>query len=90
MITGRPDLLKRFIATGRTGWYLRVLQPGSVPTTGPIRVVEQTSHGVTVLHAHRAIVPGALAPAELERLVSVEALAASWREIVSEQLDRSG
>ncbi len=90
MITGRPDLLKRFIATGRTGWYLRVLQAGSVPTTGSIRVVEQSPHGVTVLHAHRATVPGALASAELDRLASVEALAASWRDMVREQLNGRG
>lgn len=90
MITGRPDLLKRFIATGRTGWYLRVLQPGDVPTAGSIRIVERSPDGVTVLQAHQAIVPGALDPDELQRLVSVEALAASWRDMVSEQLDRSG
>jgi MOSC domain-containing protein YiiM len=54
MVTGRPDLLKRLVESGRTGWYLRVLRPGRVPVTGPIRVVERHPAGVTVLHVHRA------------------------------------
>jgi MOSC domain-containing protein YiiM len=35
-VTGRPDLLRRLVRTGRTGWYLRVLQAGPVPVSGPI------------------------------------------------------
>jgi MOSC domain-containing protein YiiM len=90
MITGRPDLLKRLIANGRTGWYLRVLQPGNVPILGPIRVVEQALDPISVLHAHQAIVPGALGRSELQHLASIETLASSWRDMINEQLDRVG
>ena len=53
MNTGRPDILKQMVASGRTGWYLRVLRPGRVPVAGPIRVVEHHPAGVTVLDVHR-------------------------------------
>ena len=78
-ITGRPDIGKRLVRAGRTGWYLRVLEPGTVPVAGPIRVVERHPAGVTVLDAHRATLPGADRSA-IERVVAVGPLAESWRE----------
>jgi MOSC domain-containing protein YiiM len=59
LVTGRPDLLKRLVESGRTGWYLRVLQPGRVPIAGPMRLVKRHPAGITVLDAHRAASPGA-------------------------------
>ena len=45
----------RLRETGRTGWYLRVLEPGEVPAAGPIHVVFQDPDGVSVLDAHLAM-----------------------------------
>lgn len=42
MRTGRRDIIKRMTANGRSGWYLRVLQPGVVPTRGELTLVERT------------------------------------------------
>ncbi len=52
MATGRRDILKRMVETGRSGWYVRVLRPGVVPVAGPITVVDRASDGITVLQAH--------------------------------------
>jgi MOSC domain-containing protein YiiM len=76
--TGRPDMLKRLVKTGRTGWYLRVLRPGQVPVAGPVRVTERHPAGISVLDAHRATTPGG-SPALIEQVLAVDALAASWR-----------
>ena len=45
---GVPDLIKRFIAAGRPGAYLAVLQSGQVQAGDPVVVVDQPGHGVTV------------------------------------------
>ncbi len=37
----RPGLLERVIATGRTGWYIRVLQEGHVEAGMEIRLLER-------------------------------------------------
>lgn len=87
MVTGRPDILKRLVESGRTGWYLRVLQPGRVPVAGPIRVVGRHPAGVTVLDVHRAALPGATRAA-LEAVVGVRALAEGWRQYFLEDLAR--
>ncbi len=88
-ITGLPDLLKRLVRTGRTGWYLRVLQPATVPVAGPIRVIERDSAGISVLLAHRAIVPGALDRDEAEAVARVDALAADWRHWILHTLEQT-
>jgi MOSC domain-containing protein YiiM len=78
-------IAKPFIASGRTGWYLRVLQPGTVPVVGPITVIDRDTAGVTVLDSHRALV-GDEGPDRIERVLAVEALAASWREGLQRRL----
>jgi MOSC domain-containing protein YiiM len=88
-ITGRPDLLKRLVRTGRTGWYLRVLQPAIVPVAGPIQVIERDPAGISVLIAHRASVPGGLDRAEVEAVARVDALAADWRHWMLQQLEQA-
>ncbi len=55
LFTGYPDILRRLVETGRTGWYLRVLEAGTVPVKGPIHVVERHPDAFTVLDAHREI-----------------------------------
>ena len=37
----RTDIQLRMRTNGRTGWYLRVLEPGEVPAAGPIAVVRE-------------------------------------------------
>jgi MOSC domain-containing protein YiiM len=51
MRTGRRDIIKKMEANGRSGWYLRVLQPGLVPVAGPITVVSQALDAPTVLES---------------------------------------
>jgi len=46
---GRGDIGPRMIATGRTGWYLRVLEPGVVPTHGPF-VLDQRDDDAPSIH----------------------------------------
>src|SRR5215204_4801057 len=86
-VTGRPDLLKRLVRTGRTGWYLRVLQPATVPVAGPIEVIERDPAGISVLLAHRASLPGVLERGDVEAVAGVAALAADWRHWVLHQID---
>lgn len=84
--TNRPDLGKRMVANGRTGWYLRVLAPGPVPVGSPIFVAERDPAGVTVLAAHRALFDADATRADLEAVAAVDALAGRWRGAILERL----
>ncbi len=49
----RPQVGPLMIASGRTGWYLRVLRPGEAPVAGWLRLVERDPAAPSVLDAHR-------------------------------------
>lgn len=76
----RPDIQVRLRQSGRTGWYLRVLEPGEVPAAGPIQVVHEDATGLTVRDAHLAMADLALDTPDLVRRVADHpALADQWR-----------
>jgi len=83
----RSDIQLRMRTNGRTGWYLRVLEPGEVPVAGPIEVIVEDPAGVTVEDAHLAMSDRHLLAPELVRTVAEHrALAAAWRLPLLERL----
>jgi MOSC domain-containing protein YiiM len=79
MHRGRPAIQRWLRNSGRTGWYLRVLQPGRVPVAGPI-AVEPHPMGATVRLVWDAHQPNVGVPTDvIEALLSVEPLATSWK-----------
>lgn len=84
----RGDIQARMRATGRTGWYLRVLQPGEVVVGSRIRRVTRDSAGLTVFDAHLAMRDRHLDNRELvHELANHHALAAEWRLPLMERLE---
>jgi len=76
---GRDDMVKRFLRSGRTGFYLAVLREGEVTRGHPIEFAGRDDHGVTVadiaaLYAHDMDNEDLL-----RRAVEVPALPESWR-----------
>lgn len=77
---GGPDAAELLCDTGRSGWYLRVLQEGEVPVDGPAEVLERPD-GFTVrdcLLARRDLQHGRLRRAE--QVLASPALAQQWRD----------
>jgi MOSC domain-containing protein YiiM len=86
MHTGRDGMIERMRANGRTGWYLRVLQLGTVPTAGPLRIVERHPAGVTVLRTHRATEPGGATDEERRFILASVPLAISWARAIAHRI----
>ena len=87
---GRPDIQARLRGSGRTGWYLRVLEAGEVPAAGPIEVVATDPVGVRGADAHRAMADVHLDDPELARTVAHHpALAAQWSDPLLDRLRRA-
>ena len=73
------EVAERLADTGRSGWYLRVLQQGRVPVDGPVEVLERPD-APTVLDCFLArtdLHHGN--PARAEAVVGAPALAPQWR-----------
>ena len=73
---GTADVGRVMRHTGRSGWYLRVLRPGTVPTGGTISAVAHPA-GVSVLDVTSALRSGD--PSAITRVLEVPALADEWR-----------
>ena len=83
----RADIQTRMRTSGRTGWYLRVIEPGEVTVGSPIEVIERDPAELSVANAHLAMADRHLANRHLtERLAEHESLAAEWRNPLRERL----
>lgn len=80
--TGRRDVGPRMLATGRCGWYLRVLETGRVPMTGALTVERRDLDAPTVADAFAAMFDDERAADTdvVARVLASPALAAGWRE----------
>jgi MOSC domain-containing protein YiiM len=86
----RPDIQARMRATGRTGWYLRVLEPGEVTVGSPIEIAQRDPAGLSVADAHAAMSDRRLADRPLvAALADHPALAGEWRDPLQERLARA-
>lgn len=76
---GGPAAAERLCDTGRSGWYLRVLEPGQVPVDGPIEVLERPEEPSVLecLLARTDLHHGD--PTRAKQVVEAPALAAQWR-----------
>ncbi len=77
---GRDDILKRFLQSGLTGFYFAVLKEGEVAAGDPIRLLHRDEHQVKVADITRLYRQGRHNVDLLRRVVTVEALPASWRD----------
>jgi MOSC domain-containing protein YiiM len=79
------DLPKQVIANGRSGWYLRVVQPGEVTAGMTIELISRPRPTWTIARASRLLYHEPDNIAGLEDLAAVAELSRAWRE---ELLDR--
>ena len=85
---GRADILKRFLASERTGFYLSVIQEGEVGTGDCIELIEQAKDSVTVSDITRLYGRDKNNRELLVRATQVAALPESWREYFQRRLDK--
>ena len=83
---GRSDIVKKFLATERTGFYFAVLQEGDVGAGDPIELIEKSDHGVGVSDITRLYTREKRNLGLLRRAVEVEALPESWKSYFHQQI----
>jgi len=82
----RDDMIKRFLASRHTGFYLRVLREGEVGAGDEIIPVHQDENRVSVLDALRLHLHESDSRELRNRALQVEYLSPSWRKEFSEQV----
>jgi MOSC domain-containing protein YiiM len=89
---GSDDMVKRFLASGRTGFYLAVAREGEVGVGDEIRRIGRDGNGVAVAEITRLYVAKRFGEAEIRsvgRALHVAALPESWKEYFRERLERA-
>ncbi len=85
---GRDDMVKRFLASGRTGFYLKVVEEGEVGGGDPIALIGGSEPAVTVEELVRLYARERGDLHGLSRLTEVEALPESWRDWAWERIEK--
>jgi MOSC domain-containing protein YiiM len=85
---GRTDIVKRFLASRRTGFYFAVLREGEVEAGATIEPVSRDGNGITVADITRLYAFEKDDLKMLRRVVQLEALPESWREYFRHQLEK--
>lgn len=76
---GRDDIVKRFLRSGRPGFYFSVLEEGEVSAGDEIELISRDENNVTVADITRLYVSKKDNLDLLHRTVQIEALPESWR-----------
>ncbi|HEY9660308.1 MAG TPA: MOSC domain-containing protein [Allocoleopsis sp.] len=87
---GRPDMVKRFLASRRTGFYFSVLQEGEVGAGDTLALVSRDENNITVADITQLYTHEQTNPELLQRAAQLKALPASWRDYFQEQIHRQG
>lgn len=76
---GRPDMVDRFLRSGRSGFYLSVAEEGEIQAGDAITLMSRADGALTVAQLVALYTAPAADPALLRRASELEALPAGWR-----------
>ncbi len=82
----RPDMVKRFLKSGRTGFYLAVVREGSISPRDPIRVLSEAQPRISVAEFLRLYTEHENEQELLRRVIKVPGLPDGWREYFCNRL----
>ncbi len=90
---GSDDMVKRFLASGRTGFYVAVVREGEVGAGDEMKVIAREPNAVAVSEITRLYVAKRFGEAEIRavrRALRVAELPESWKEYFRERLRQAG
>ena len=82
----RPDMVKRFLQSGRTGFYFAVLKEGEVSAGDSIELLERDEHKIPVADVVNLYRGDAANQDLLHRVSELASLPNSWREYFRKRL----
>jgi MOSC domain-containing protein YiiM len=77
---GREDMIKRFVASGRSGFYLRVIREGDIAAGDDVRVVERATGSLRVSEIFALKFHDDTTDEEFRRAANAPGLSPSWKD----------
>ncbi|MFD2705001.1 MOSC domain-containing protein [Salibacterium lacus] len=84
--TGCDGLMKRFTATGFTGFFCRVLQEGTVQEDSRMELVKEDRRRISILYANNVYFHERGNMAAMKRILDVPPLAEEWRRKLEKRI----
>jgi MOSC domain-containing protein YiiM len=85
---GRNDIIRRFLASERSGFYLSVAKEGEVGAGDEFELIEKNASGVRVVDITRLYSSDKSNVDLLRRAIATEALPESWRSYFQRRLEK--
>ena len=85
----REDMIKHFLASQRSGFYLSVIEEGEVHAGSKLEILSRDPHRVAVVDIARLYLGQARDPELLHRAVNVSALPQSWKAELAVRADHA-
>jgi MOSC domain-containing protein YiiM len=85
---GRADIIKRFLASRRTGFYFAVVREGMVGAGDAIKLIGQEQQDISVADITRLYAFEKDDAKTLRRAIDLEALPESWKSYFQHQLEK--
>lgn len=85
---GRADIVKRFLQSRRTGFYLRVLREGNVAAGDTIELISRDPVKISVVDIVRLYAIDRQDWKTMHRATQVDALPEGWRRYFADQLEK--
>jgi MOSC domain-containing protein YiiM len=82
-----PDMARQVQNSGRTGWYYRVLEPGTVAAGDVLTLVDRRSPEWTIRRLWRTLYVDVLNRDELAAMAALQHLPAGWRRHAERRLE---
>jgi len=84
----RDDMIKRFLVSGRSGFYFSIVEPGEVSAGSKVEISSRDPNRVTVADVLRLYLNQTRDPELIQRAASVHALSLKWKSaVVTERTD---
>ena len=89
---GSDDMVRRFLASGRTGFYVAVTREGEVGAGDEMKAISRDANAVPVSEITRLYIAKRFGDGDVEslrRALQVQALPESWKQYFRERLERA-
>ena len=83
---GRADMVKRFLDSGRSGFYLSVAVEGDVAAGDAIEILERHPAAISIPELLRMYLKEAIEPGRLREAIAIPALSDAWRNDLRKRL----
>jgi MOSC domain-containing protein YiiM len=85
---GRADMVKRFLDSRRTGFYMAVGMEGDVGAGDTIEILDRHPAAVSIPELLRMYLKEGTAPDRLRQVLAIPALSEAWRSELQKQVER--